>query len=104
MLSRRRRKEISCAARPGLVGDEERIWEMWIGRPVRVERTRRWARDLWVVKRRNSGAGAAIVFGGGGAYLGWLFSSLSIREVEINISRFCRAHRLSYAFHLQWHQ
>lgn len=41
MASRRRRKEISCGARPGFVGDEDRIWEMCIGRPVSVERTRR---------------------------------------------------------------
>jgi len=46
ILSRRRRKEISCGARPGFVGDEERIWEIWMGRPVSVERTRRWVRDL----------------------------------------------------------
>jgi hypothetical protein len=61
MLSRRRRKEISCGARPGFVGDEERIWETCMGRPVSVERTRRCARDLWAVKRRNSGVGVAIV-------------------------------------------
>jgi hypothetical protein len=60
MESRSRRKETSCGARPGCVGDEERICEIWIGRPVRVERTRRWVRDLWVVKRRYSGGGAAI--------------------------------------------
>jgi hypothetical protein len=59
-LSKRRRKEISCGARPGFVGDEERIWEIWMGLPVSVERTRRCVRDLWVVKRRNSGAGVAI--------------------------------------------
>lgn len=34
---------------------------MWTGRPVSVERTRRCDSDLWVVKRRNSGAGGAIV-------------------------------------------
>lgn len=46
MESRRRRKEISCGARPtALVGEEDRIWEMWMGRPVKVERTRRWVRD-----------------------------------------------------------
>lgn len=61
MESRRRRKEISCGARPGEVGDEERIWEMWMGFPVRVERTRRVVRWWWVVKRRYSGAGAAIM-------------------------------------------
>ena len=61
MESRSRKKEISCGARPGLVGEEERICEMWIGLPVRVEKTRRWVRCLWVVKRRNSGGGAAIV-------------------------------------------
>ncbi len=61
MASRRRRKEISCAARPGLVGEDERICEMWTGRPVRVERTRRCARELWPVKRRNSGADAVMV-------------------------------------------
>lgn len=37
--SRRRRKDISCDARPGCVGEDERIWEMCTGRPVRVERT-----------------------------------------------------------------
>jgi hypothetical protein len=34
---------------------------MWMGRPVSVERTSRCVSDLWVVKRRNSGAGVAIV-------------------------------------------
>lgn len=43
------------------MGEEERICEMWMGRPVRVERMSRCVKDLWVVKRRNSGAGAAIV-------------------------------------------
>jgi hypothetical protein len=61
MESRSRRKEISCGARPGLVGEEERIWEMWIGLPVSVERMRRVVRWWWVVKRRYSGAGAAIM-------------------------------------------
>lgn len=41
MVSSRRRKDISCGARPGEVGEEERIWEMWMGFPVSVERTRR---------------------------------------------------------------
>lgn len=45
MLSRSRRKEISCGRRPGEV-EEERICEICIGRPVSVERTRRCARDL----------------------------------------------------------
>lgn len=64
MLSRRRRKEISCGARPGFVGEEERMLEIATGRPVSVERTSRWARDLCDVKRRYSGAGAAIVLCG----------------------------------------
>jgi len=34
---------------------------MWMGRPVSVERTSRCMSDLWVVKRRNSGAGVAIL-------------------------------------------
>ena len=62
MESRRRRKETSWGARPGLDGEEDRICEIWIGFPVRVESTSRWVRDLWVVKRRNSGAGAAIMW------------------------------------------
>jgi len=37
------------------------MFEIATGRPVKVERTRRWVRDLWEVKRRYSGAGAAIV-------------------------------------------
>jgi len=61
MDSRRRRKDISWGARPGVV-EEERIWETWMGRPVRVERTSRWLKDLWVVNRRYWGAGAAIVY------------------------------------------
>jgi hypothetical protein len=61
MESRSRRKEISCGASPGCVGDEERICEMWRGRPVKVESTRRCVRDLCVVNRRNSGAGAAMI-------------------------------------------
>ena len=55
-----RKKEISCGARPGFVGEEERISEMWMGFPVSVERTSRCVRCLCVVKRRNSGAGAAM--------------------------------------------
>ena len=51
--SRRRRKEISWGARPGDVGEFERIWEIWTARPRRVERTRREARDLWPVRRRG---------------------------------------------------
>lgn len=62
MESRRRRKETSWGARPGFVGEEDRICEMWTGFPVRVESTSRWVRDLWVVKRRNSGDGAAIMW------------------------------------------
>ena len=61
MESKRRRKDISWGARPGDVGEEERICEMWIGFPVRVERTRRVVRCWWVVKRRYSGAGVVIV-------------------------------------------
>lgn len=62
MDSRSRRKEISWGASPGVV-DEERICEMWRGRPVRVERTRRCVSDLCVVNRRYWGVGADI-FGG----------------------------------------
>jgi hypothetical protein len=61
MESRRRRKEISCGARPGCVGEEDRICEMWMGFPVSVERTRRCVRWLWVVKRRYWGVGVAMV-------------------------------------------
>ena len=53
--SRRRRKETSCEAKPGLVGEDDRILEMCTGRPVRVDKTRRWVKCLWPVKRRNSG-------------------------------------------------
>lgn len=61
MESRRRRKDTSCGARPtALVGEEERICEIWMGRPVRVERTRRCVKDWWVVNRKYSGAGAAM--------------------------------------------
>lgn len=35
--------------------------EMWMGRPVRVERMSRWVNDLWPVKRRNSGFGVDIM-------------------------------------------
>lgn len=59
--SRRRRRDISWGARPGWVGEEERILEMCTGRPVRVERTRRWAKDLCPVKRRNSVPGPDIL-------------------------------------------
>jgi hypothetical protein len=65
MLSSKRRKEISWGARPGALVEVERMREMWMGRPARVERTRRWVKDLWVVKRRNSGAGVVIVGGCG---------------------------------------
>jgi hypothetical protein len=53
--SRRRRKETSWGARPGLVGEPLRILEMWTGRPVRVDRTRRWVKAWCPVKRKNSG-------------------------------------------------
>lgn len=53
--SSRRKKEISWGARPGFVGDVLRIFEMWIGLPVSVERIRRWVKDLCPVNRRNSG-------------------------------------------------
>ena len=52
MVSRRRRKETSWVARPGWVGDEERMFEMRMGRPVRVERIRRCVRYLCPVNRR----------------------------------------------------
>jgi len=55
MASSRRRKETSWGARPGCVGDELRILEICTGRPVRVDRTSRWTKDLCPVKRRNSG-------------------------------------------------
>lgn len=55
MASRSRRKDISCGARPGLVGDVLRILDMCTGRPVRVERVRRLVNDRWPVNRRNSG-------------------------------------------------
>lgn len=53
--SRRRKKEISWGARPGFVGDELRILEMWIGRPVSVDRISRCVKDRCPVNRRNSG-------------------------------------------------
>lgn len=43
------------------MGEDERICEMWTGRPVSVERTRRWFRDLWLAKRTYSGTGVAIM-------------------------------------------
>lgn len=49
--SRRRRNEISWGARPGFDGELERIWEMWTGLPVRVARTRRYARFFCDVRR-----------------------------------------------------
>ena len=55
IVSRRRRKEISWGRSPGLVVELERIWDMRIGRPVRVLRTRRWTRYLEPVKRRGGG-------------------------------------------------
>ena len=39
--SSKRRKDTSCVARPGCVGDVARILEMRIGLPVRVESVRR---------------------------------------------------------------
>ncbi len=49
-----RRKDISCGARPGCVGEELRLLEMWMGRPVNVNYTRRCVKALWPVNRRNS--------------------------------------------------
>ena len=51
--SRRRRREISCGLRPGLVGLLGRMPDMWIERPRRVERTRREEREECVVRRRG---------------------------------------------------
>lgn len=59
--SRRRRKETSCGARPGFVGEELRILEMWMGRPVRVAMVRRRVKDRWPVNRRYSGEEPDIV-------------------------------------------
>lgn len=56
--SRRRRKETSWLASPGLVGDDGRICDILTGLPVSVERTRRCRRDLCPVKRNG---GCAVV-------------------------------------------
>jgi len=60
MLSSSRNKDISCGKRPGVM-EEERIWEMWRGRPVKVERIRRDVSDLWVANLRNWGNGAVAI-------------------------------------------
>lgn len=49
MDSRRRKSEISCGARPGFVGFLDRIWEMCMGRPWSVARTRREHKEWWPV-------------------------------------------------------
>lgn len=56
MDSRRRRKETSWGARPGAVGEDERIWVMRMGRPVKVASTRRWTRYFEPVNFRGAGA------------------------------------------------
>ena len=57
--SRRRKKDISYGARPRFVGEEDRISDMRTARPVSVERSSRWAKNRWVVKR-TGGCGVAI--------------------------------------------
>lgn len=59
--SRRRRKEISLGERPGFVGDELRILEMWTGRPVSVDRVSRCVNERCPVNRRNSGVESAML-------------------------------------------
>ena len=59
--SRRRRKEISCGARPGEDGELGRMEVIWMERPVRVERTRRVVMEDWVVKRRGLRDSSAMV-------------------------------------------
>jgi len=54
-----------------------------MGRPVRVERTRRCVRDLCVVKRRNSGAGVVMV--GGCVYGGFAEEGEVCREINFGI-------------------
>jgi hypothetical protein len=68
MVSSKRKKDISCGRRPGVVEDE-RIWEICSGLPVSVERTSREVSDLWVVNLRNWGGGAVAILAGFGMYV-----------------------------------
>lgn len=43
------------------MGEELRILEMWMGRPVRVAMVRRRVKDRWPVNRRYSGEEPDIV-------------------------------------------
>ena len=47
------------------MGEEGRICDMWTARPVSVESTRRWASDLWPVKRSGVCAVDMVDEGGG---------------------------------------
>ena len=64
MASSSRRKETSCEARPGFVGDDDRIWDIRIARPVSVARTRRRVSARWVVNFRGGGEDVAILAAG----------------------------------------
>lgn len=89
MESSRRRKDISCGARPGEVGEMERIWEIWRGFPVSVERTRRDVKCWWVVKRRYSGAGAVAMIG---EYISCCKERMAEEEIRRDVANypFCR--------------
>lgn len=71
--------------------------EMWIGRPVRVERTSLWANDLCPVKRRNSVVWPDIVAVALGLYFGvvvwqgrWMAGGLVL---DLDLRKFWRVHR-----------
>lgn len=55
-----RRKETSEGERPGLVGLDGRICEMWIGRPRSVERTSRRG-SAWCEVKRSGGCDVLIL-------------------------------------------
>lgn len=80
--SRRRRREISCGARPGDVVEEGRIWEIWMGVPVRVLRRRRVRMLVWVLRRRGGvgglrGVSLVILWVGGRAW-SWCFVDVDV--------------------------
>lgn len=75
--SSRRSRLTSWGARPGAVGEEERICEMRIGRPVRVARMRRCARYLWPVNLRGGGDGVVAIVGDTGLESAGSFSAVA---------------------------
>ena len=61
MDSSRRRKETSCAARPGAVCDDALICDTRMGLPVKVAKTSCWMRYLEPLNLRRGGVCVVVI-------------------------------------------